>query len=448
MTTHPGMRTFISIWLGQMASALGTAMTRFALLIWAYQQTNEATTVALLGFFAFGPYILLSPIAGIWVDRLDRRIVMMLADLGAGMSSVVMLGLFTSGQLQIWHLYVAEAVAGAFEAFQLNAYSAATSTLIPPTQYMRANGLRALGDNLTTIGAPVIAGLLLPIVGIGGIMALDIVSFIVAISALLVVRFPRPAPSVDEEDTPQSYWSQITFGIRYIWHRKGLLGLMLIFTTLNFTASLTYLSVMPAMILARSGGDELTLALVRAALGFGGVLGALWVSSRGGLRPLIHNVLACAALSFCFGDFLMGVGRSLPVWFVGAIATSFFIPFIVSGDRAIWQQSVPLHLQGRVFSALFAFRQILIPVGYLLSGLLADQLFEPMLAHDGALAPLLGPLVGTGPGAGMGFMFVCTAIIGVTVSLAGYLVPSIRNVEQESEVSEIDAVPLAEIEAA
>lgn len=448
MNTEKGMQTFIIVWLGQMASALGTAMTRFALLIWAYQQTNEATTVALLGFFAFGPYILLSPLAGVWIDRFDRRWVMILADLGAGMSTVVMLGLFASGQLQIWHLYVAEAVAGAFEAFQLNAYAAATSTLIPPDKYMRAGGLRALGDNITTIGAPIIAGLLLPLVGIGGVMALDTLSFVVAIGALLLVRFPRPALSTNLDEAPQSQWQQITFGIRYVWRRKGLLGLMLIFTTLNFTASLTYLSVMPAMILARSGGDELTLALVRAALGFGGVLGALWVSTRGGLRPLIHNVLVCGAISFCFGDFLMGVGRSLPVWFLGSIATSFFIPFIISGDRAIWQQRVPQDLQGRVFAVTLALRQSLIPIGYLIAGPLADRVFEPALMPDGALAPIFGPLVGTGPGAGMGLMFVCTAIIGTVMSLSGYLVPSIRYVEQEDEPITVHPVAKAQDTAA
>src|SRR5688500_9221565 len=107
-----GMRTFTIIWFGQFVSSLGTGMTRFAFLIWAYQQTaagdNPATTLALLGFFAWLPYILLSPIAGVWVDRLDRRLVLVLADLGSGLTTAVVLLLYLTGDLQIWHLYLLE----------------------------------------------------------------------------------------------------------------------------------------------------------------------------------------------------------------------------------------------------------------------------------------------------------------------------------------------------
>ena len=88
---NPGVRTFLTIWLGQFVSRVGTAMTRFALLIWAYEQTGAVTTVALLGFFGFLPYVLLSPVAGVWVDRLDRRKVMLLSDLGSGIVTACLL---------------------------------------------------------------------------------------------------------------------------------------------------------------------------------------------------------------------------------------------------------------------------------------------------------------------------------------------------------------------
>ena len=100
-----GFRLFAIIWFGQLVSLFGTAMTRFALLIWAYQQTGAATTLALLGFFAWLPFIVISPLAGVLVDRFDRRRIMILADLGAGLSTLVILFLLLTGDLAIWHLF-------------------------------------------------------------------------------------------------------------------------------------------------------------------------------------------------------------------------------------------------------------------------------------------------------------------------------------------------------
>jgi hypothetical protein len=148
------VRTFLIIWLGQFVSRVGTAMTRFALLIWAYQQTGAVTTVALLGFFGFLPYVLLSPVAGVWVDRLDRRKVMLLADLGSGIVTAALMGLYFSGGLAIWHLYAAEALTAALDAFQGPAYSAASTVLLPKELYGRAGGLRSMADDGARILAP------------------------------------------------------------------------------------------------------------------------------------------------------------------------------------------------------------------------------------------------------------------------------------------------------
>ena len=167
------MRTFTIIWFGQLVSLVGTAMTRFALLIWAYEQTGNATTVALLGFFSYTPYILVSPVAGLWVDRLDRRLVMLLADLAAGMMTLSLLVLYSNDSLQIWHLFLIQGISGAFEAFQIPAYTAATTTLMPKDYYTRASGMRSLADAGSQVLAPFLAGLLLVAVGIQGGNSVD-----------------------------------------------------------------------------------------------------------------------------------------------------------------------------------------------------------------------------------------------------------------------------------
>lgn len=428
---NSGMKTFTIIWFGQLISLIGTAMTRFALLIWAYKQTGSATTVALLGFFSFVPYVLVSPLAGVWIDRLDRRRVMILADVGAGLMTVGMLGLYATGHLAIWHLYLAEALTGMFEAFQLPAYSAATTMLIPKEHLTRASGMRSIADSASQIIGPFLGGALLVFIDIDGVMLVDIATFLAATLLLLVVRIPNPPANVEDVTLAPNLWRELRFGFSYIQQRPGLLGLLLIFSGISFAAALTYFAILPSLILARTGNNELALSSVQAALGVGGVVGGFILGIWGGPRRKIHGVLAASALSFWLGDLLFAVGRSVPVWVIGAFLASFFVPFIVGANRAIWQAKVAPGVQGRIFSTQSMLQTASMPLGYLIAGPLADYVFEPAMAPGGALADTFGWLVGVGPGAGMGLMFVCTAILGTVVSLSGYLLARVRRVEDE-----------------
>ncbi|RIK42782.1 MAG: MFS transporter [Chloroflexi bacterium] len=425
-----GFRVFSIIWFGQLVSMLGTGMTRFALIIWAYQQTGSATTLALLGFFAWLPYILISPVAGVWVDKLDRRRVLLLADLGSGLLTLFALSLFLMGELAIWHIYLIEAFTSIFDAFQRPAYIAATSTLLGKEEYARASGMRSLAYNGSQIGAPILAGALLPLIGIQGVMTLDLVTFGIAMLTLAVVRIPRPFLA-KEGGQDEPFLAQMSFGFRYIFARKGLTGLMFLFAGIEFFAALTYFSVMPALILARTGGSETALGLVQATLGAGGVVGGLLVSIWGLPRRKIHAVCGMCGLSFLLGDLLFATGRSLPAWIVAAAVAAVFIPFITSGYMTIWQSKVAPAVQGRVFATADMFRSMPKPVGYLIAGPIADWWLEPAMLPGGALAPTFGWLVGTGPGAGIGLMFAGTAVFGALMSFSGYLFRPVRCVEDE-----------------
>lgn len=436
------MKTFITIWLGQFISRIGTAMTRFALLIWAYEQTGSATSVAMLGFAAFLPMILISPFAGVWIDRFDRRKILILSDLGAGLMTVVMLALVATDQLQLWHLYLAEGLAGAFEAFQYPAYTAVMSTLLPQEQYGRANGLRSLADFGAQVLAPALGGLLLAWIGLSGVMTIDVITFLVAIGTLIVVHIPTIV--VVNADSPQGNMRQeMRVGFSVIWQHKGLLGLVGITTMIHFFAALTWLSIMPAMILARSGNNELALASVQSAMGIGGVIGGVVMGIWGGPRRKIHGFLLGIAISFLVGDIPLAIGRSLPVWVVAAGLGAFFIPILSSSNDTIWQSKIPQATQGRVFSVRTMLTNTFLPAGYLLGGVLADRVMEPAMATNGSLAPTFGWLVGTGPGAGMALMYIGSAVLAITVCLLAYLSPAIRHVEDDGQ-----PVPVAATRAA
>jgi MFS transporter, DHA3 family, macrolide efflux protein len=423
-----GMTGFTVVWAGQVVSLLGANMTRFAITIWAWQETGQATTLALVGLFSFGPAVLLSPFAGALVDRWNRRLVMMLSDLGAGLATIALLLLYLSGSLQVWHLFVLGAWSGAFSAFQFPAYSAAISTMLPQRQYARASGMLALAESISTIGAPVLAGILLAVVGVAGVFVIDIVTFSVAIVALLLVAIPQPPPSAEGIAVRASLLSDAGFGFRYILARPPLLHLQLLFTSVNFIATFGGVVIAP-MVLARTVGDQLALASVHSAMGAGGVVGGLLLSVWGGPKRRIHGVLLGMAGAGLLGTLPLGLARSVPWWMAAAFVSAAFIPILNGANQAIWQSKVPPDLQGRVFATRRFIAQITAPLAMLAVGPLADRVMEPALQPDGALADVFGPLVGVGPGAGMSLMLVVVGLIAGGLGLTGYLRPLVREVE-------------------
>lgn len=425
------MRTFTVVWLGQLLSLWGSGMTRFALFIWAYQQTEQAGTVALLGFFAFIPMFIASPIAGVFIDRLDRRLVMLFSDLLAGLMTVIMFVLYVSGNLQIWHLYALSFMAGLFESFQAPAYSAAVTTLVPRSYLPRANGMRSMALSASEVFAPISAGLVLAIAGIGGVMLIDIATFIFAVTTLVVVRFPD-VRLLHKDIKRDSFWKEVQVGFRFIFADGGLMWLLFLFAMMNLLAAITYYSILPAMVLGRTGNDEAVLVAVQSALGVGGFIGGAFISAFGLPKPYIRTLLISAVLTFSLGDLLLGLGKTPIVWIAAGFFAALFIPPIVSAAEVIWQLKTPAEIQGKVFSVRRLFSNAVTPIGYLLAGFLADSIFEPAMQAGGALQPLFSELIGTGAGTGISVMFLITGTCGVLVGVSGYFIRAVRTLETDN----------------
>jgi DHA3 family macrolide efflux protein-like MFS transporter len=429
MTTRlRGMTGFTVIWAGQFVSLMGTSMTNFALTIWAWEQTGQATALALMQLFFFAPQVLMSPLAGALVDRWSRKRVMILSDAGAGLGTVAIFLLLRADMLQLPYLYAVAAFMGAFQSFQFPAYSAAVTTMLEKEQYTRASGMIGLAQNASGIFGPAAAGALIGVIGKTGIISFDILSVLVAISALLVVPIPHPVATTVVAEKP-SLLQDSLFGFRYIAARPSLLGLQLIFFMINFAGSLCF-PLMAPMVLSKTGDDTVALGAVQSAFGVGGVVGGDFLSAWGGPKKRINGVLMGMFGSFLFGFTLMGVGRSTLYWAVGAFIMLFFNPLTNGSSQAIWQSKVPPDVQGRVFSARALIAQISAPIAMLITGPLTDGVLTPAMNPDGSLAPFFGWLVGTGPGAGPALLFLVMGVLGGLLSLVGYLFPHIRNVEE------------------
>jgi predicted MFS family arabinose efflux permease len=428
MKPFAGLQTFTVVWVGQTASMMGSALTRFALLVWAWEQTEAATPLVLIGFFSTAATLFTNLIAGPLVDRWDRKRTMLLGDLGAGLASLVLLLVMLSADLQFWHVYLAVAVAGVCGTFQSLAFSASIALIVPKAQLGRANGLLELSHYVALVAAPFLAGVLIPRIGLAGIIALDLTTFLVAVVTLLFTRVPPFAPDSSPASARSGWWRQVTFGFVYIFRIPSLAGLLMIIVVFNLIEAIGYPLIAP-MILARTGGDSVALGLVQGVMGIGGIVGGVLISVWGGPRRRMTGILAGLMLTGVLGDALMGLGRSLPVWIIAGFCLECFIPMIVSANSAIWQSKVPVALQGRVFAARRTLSALVELIALLLGGVLADQVFEPALAPDGALAGSLGRLVGVGPGAGMGLLIVGSGVVIGLVCALGFLWPALREIE-------------------
>ncbi len=427
---HPaGMLGFTIVWAGQLVSVLASSMTQFGLTIWAYQETGSAMALGGMVTAFMIPFLLLTPFAGVWVDRYNRKMMMMVSDLAAVSATIGILILILTGHLQIWHLYVASVINGLGNAFQWPAYSAAISTMIPKENYIRANGMMSLVESGPGVLAPILAGLLLPLIHLAGILIIDIVTFGLAIFSLLIVHIPQPPPTPEGQAGKGNLLQEAAFGFKYIFARKGLLGLLLFFICLNFVIGLAY-PVLAPFILVRSGNDSAVYGAVESALAIGAVVGGVLVSLWGGFKRQMKNIFLGEALTGFFVLSLFSLGRSLPVWILAAVLGNIF-PVLTNGaSQSIWQAKVTPGVQGRVFSARRLIALITNPITPLIAGALADYVTEPAMQSGGVLAQIFGGLLGTEPGSGMALQFFLAGIVYMALVLVTFLFfPVVRNLE-------------------
>lgn len=420
---------FIIIWIGQFVSMTGSFMTSFALGIWAWEKTGSAQALALVGVFTYAPLIVMTPLAGMLVDRWNRKLVMMISDLGAVLSSLVVYVLYSNGGLEIWHIYATTAFASAFQAFQWPAYSAAMTLMIDKENYSRASGFISMMESGSNIIGPVLAGALIGVLGIKGILMVDLATFCIALITLLLVVIPQPEIEKKIYNF-RSFWGDVTFGFRYIFQRPGLFYLQLIFFGANFMTVFGW-AVVNAMVLARTGGNAQILGFVQSFAAVGGLVGAVFLMIWGGPKKLALGIMFGWILNGLLGRFLMGVSESPWLWMISVFLLAFCMPTINGSNQALWQRKVPPDKQGRVFAVRRFIAQITIPVSMAFSGWMADNVFEPGFGSPEAWGSrVFGWLVGTGPGAGLSLMIAISGIMVAVVGLIGLISPSVRRVER------------------
>lgn len=407
------MRNFLLLWITQAFSGLGSGMTSYALVIWSYTQKGSALATSMLMICSYAPYVLLSIFAGALSDKWNKKATMLICDTVAALTTVAMLALLHFDALEIWHLYVINAVNGLMNTVQQPASEVAVTRILPEKYYQKVGGLRYFSNSVNTILKPIIATAILGIAGMGAIVAFDLLSFGVAFAVLaFAIKIPGSSEDSQKQD---KLLTSVKEGIGYLTKERGIFDLILFLASINLVASI-YEAAFPAMLLSRDGGSEQALGLVNAVIGVTTLLGSILASFAKTPKSRVRVICNCLLFSMSFENFILAFGRTPFIWCIGGFLGWIAIPLMSTNLEAIMRLHIPVRMQGRVYSVRNSLQFFTIPIGYFLGGFLVDKVFEPVMAlqKDGSI---LVRLFGSGKGSGAALLFFVIAFAGILVCL-------------------------------
>jgi len=429
MKTSPsftGMRSFFTIWVGQLVSLIGSQLTGFALGVWIYDQTHSVSLLAVSQVALSAPFVFFSPLAGVLADRWNRRTVMILSDFGAGLAVLGAATLYLTHSLQPWMVIPINFFIAAFNSLMWPAFTASVTLLVPKEQYGRANGFVQLGEALPQIAGPAIAGVLYVAIKLGNMALIDFSTYIFSVMVMILfVRIPKPPRTEAGNQAKGSVWKEMRYGWDYILARKGLLSLLMFFLAINFLGGVMQPLFIP-LILDNWKAD--VLGYLSTIMGVGMLAGTVVMSAWGGGKRKIYTLLGAGLVS---GLFLSAVGLriSIPLLAVCGFGFMFTVPLLNAASQAIWQSKVAPDVQGRVFAVRRTIAWSSQMVAPLLAAPLADYVFKPGMSAGGVLASIFGPIVGIGSNHGIGLLISLLGLLMALVAILALFNPVIRNVE-------------------
>jgi MFS family permease len=436
-----GATGFYFLWFGQMISLIGSGMTCFAQSIYVYTDMGGSiTNLMLLAVMAQLPGIIISPFAGYLVDKWDRRKVMILGDTVAALATLTLRILVVSKGFAIWHMYVIVVVISVANHFQWPAYFATVPLMVGKEKLGRANGMVQAGRSVGLIAAPALAGWAVTQFSLKGVIMFDLGSFLFALITILIIRIPKVPKAEPEIDSKTgeikkfSFLGEALYGFRYLWEKRGMFYLLILFCIDNFIFAAAGIILLP---MALSLGSATMFGTLMSVGGVAALTGGIIMGAWGGPKRRVYGVIGFMLLQ-SLGLMIIGIRPSIVSLFIGYITIQISLPFVNACAGIIWQIKVPLHIQGRVIAVSSMVTTLGLEVGYISSGPMADFIFIPLMAVGGPLAGALGPLFGTGTMGATGLMYVTLGLLCFGVALAFFANPRLRNLDTEIPDADFD----------
>lgn len=402
------LKNFLILWSTQSVSQLGSSITAFALTLWLYERTESSLSTAALTICSYAPYVLMSIFAGALTDRFDKKKTMIICDMLAVFCTIIIFALYHTDQLVVWHLYALNAVSGLMNTVQQPASEVAMSLIIPEEYYQKTSALRSLSRSLISILNPLIATTLYAFIGLNGIIAVDVGSFLVAFTALLFfIKIPKSS-----REKRESVLILAKEGIKFLKDNPMIMTLLLFMSGINLVAS-AFDATLPGYVLPNPKGGQAILGIVTSCSGIAMVIGSLAASVMPKPKNRIKIVYLTMLFSMGTENFIMAFSREPLLWCIGQIIGWLLVPVMSANLEVILRGSIPIELQGRVYACRNTLQFFTIPIGLFLGGFMVDNVCEPIMVSYGNLS-ILSTLFGTGKGSGAALMML---ILGISGSL-------------------------------
>ncbi len=403
------LRDFYIIWSTQSLSQLGSAITEFALTLWMYEKTGSALSTAALTISTYAPYILMSIFAGALTDKFDKKKTMLICDLFAALTTVLVFVLYKTDTLAVWHLYAINAVSGLMNTVQQPASEVAYVLVVPKEYYQKTSGLQQLTRSLVSIGNPIIAAALYGLAGLDVVIAVDLMTFAVAFVALMLfIRLPEIDNSPDGDENVLKLAKE---GIKFLKDTPLILTVILFMSGVNLTAS-SFDAVLPALVIPTQGNH--VYGIVTACSGIAMVIGSFLPMVLPKPKDRVRVIYLTMLFSLGIENFLLAFSRSPILWCIGQMIGWLFVPLMAANQNVILRNNIPVELQGRVYACRNTLQFFTIPIGLFLGGFLVDKVCEPFMAANIG-STFLVTLFGSGKGSGAALMMFILGVSGTVL---------------------------------
>ena len=418
------MKNFYKLWLGELISNIGSGMTAFALSVYVYEKTGSVSYISLITLLSFMPSIILSPIGGLLADRYDRRLLMITGDLFSGLGLIYILWNIQAGEKSIVPIFLGITFSSIFTSLLEPSYRATLTDILDEENYAKASGLIQAAGSAKYLISPVIAGMILSVADIRVILLLDILTFI---TTCLMIFLVRKSMNSEMQNYKKDSFKGLLEGLFIIKENRGVYSLVIIMFFVCFFMGFIQILIRP-MILALSSVK--TAGMMESLCAAGLLIGSLWIGIAG-IKKNYSKILAVACF-FC-GIFMSMIGVNENLAIIGISTFLFFstLPFMNSCADVLVRVSVPNELQGRVWGLISLITQMGTVVAYIISGIMADYVFEPMFNKNGILVENIGMIIGTGKGRGIGFMLILSGIGMLIMAIVIWKNREIREVSEK-----------------
>jgi DHA3 family macrolide efflux protein-like MFS transporter len=373
---------------GQFFSLFGSMLVQYAIMWHITLQTQSGSIMTIFTCAAILPMVFISPFAGVWADRYNRKYLVNISDGAIAFVTLIVAILYFSGFQNIWLLMLAVMVRGIGQGVQQPAANSLVPQMVPQEHLIRFNGLQSASQSITFFAAPMASGALLTFFPLQYIFLIDIATAAIGISIVFFCVHVDPLTKTERQKGIAAYFGEMKDGLGYIGKTAWLKTLIITFALFSFLASPASM-LTPLQVTRTFGSDVWRLTAIEILFALGMMAGGIIMSAWGGFKNKV-NTLSLAVIIIGITTFLLGVVPNFWIYICVIGFCGIFISFLDTTTMTIMQTNIPAEIMGRTLSTAMIFRSLAMPVAMLLFGPLADVMkIELLLIITGLLTAFL-----------------------------------------------------------